>query len=57
MTYELNDSIFEESVILRSKSSSIKFQSGVKQSAKCTQKFVKKTASWQASWVTSDRRY
>ena len=43
MTDELNGSALEESVILRSKMYSIKFQSGVKQSAKGVQKLVKKT--------------
>ena len=43
MTDELNGSVLEESVILRSMMYSIKFQSGVKQSAKGVQKLVKKT--------------
>ena len=42
MTDELNGSILEESVILRSKVYSIKFVSGVKQSAKSVQKVLKK---------------
>ena len=43
MTDELNGSVLEESVILRSKMYSIKFVSGVKQSAKGVQKVLKKT--------------
>ena len=43
MTNELNGSVLEESVILRSKIYSIKFQSGVKQSAKGVQKLVNKS--------------
>ena len=43
MTDELNGAVLEESVILRSKMYSIKFTSGVKQSAKGVQKVLKKT--------------
>ena len=43
MTDKLNGSVLEESVILRSKMYSIKFVSGVKQSAKGVQKVLKKT--------------
>ena len=43
MTDELNGVVLEESVILRSKMYSIKFASGVKQSAKGFQKVLKKT--------------
>ena len=54
MTDELDGAVLEESVILRSKMFSIKFASGVKQSAKDVQKVLKKSASREIPGMSSN---